>query len=347
MNQQWKKHLIESGAEFAGDVLVSYGNPDRERRIPPQGDIICDLSHRGLISVSGEDATTFLQNQLTNDITHVTEEKGQLSAWCNPKGRVLATFVIHKNDDTYYLSLAADLVEFVLKRLRMYVLMSKVVLEDVGQSVICFGASGEHIEKDWGMCCKDKGLPKNDYEVVAADHLSVMRIPGSVPRFEIFGECDQAQELWRKLNVRAALVSAEAWTYQNIAAGIPHISEASMEAWIPQMLNLQIIDGVNFKKGCFPGQEVVARLKYLGKNKRRIYRMSFATDQMAEVDTVIVTAEKGDDAGKVLNAVINPDGDLEVLAVLKIANAEQSLCLGEQAGPVGTMLALPYEVDSV
>lgn len=344
MNQQWKKHLIGNGAEFADDVLVSFGNPDRERRIAPQGDIICDLSHMGLISVSGDDATTFLQNQFTNDITHVTEEKGQLSAWCNPKGRTLATFMIHKNNDTYYLCLAADLVEFVLKRLRMYVLMSKVVLEDVGQSVIHFGASGDHIEQDWGLCCKEKGLPQEDYDVVSADHLSVMRIPGEVPRFEVFGEYDQALELWRKLNVRAAPVNADAWLYQNIAAGIPHVSDASTEAWIPQMLNLQIINGVNFKKGCFPGQEVVARLKYLGKNKRRIFRMKFATDDVPEVGSLIVT-EDGADAGKVLNAVINPNGELELLAVLKIADAEKQLSLGAQDGVVGTVLTLPYSVD--
>lgn len=345
MNQQWKKHLIENGAEFEGDVLVSYGNPERERRIPPQGDIICDLSQMGLISVSGEDATAFLQNQFTNDITHVTDEKGQLSAWCNPKGRVLATFVIHKNNGTYYLSLAADLVEFVLKRLRMYVLMSKVVLEDVSQSVIRFGASGEHIEEDWGLCCQEKGLPKQDYDVVSSAHLSVMRIPGSVPRFEIFGEYAEALELWQKLNVRAAPINVEGWVYQNIAAGVPHVSEASMEAWIPQMLNLQIIDGVNFKKGCFPGQEVVARLKYLGKNKRRIFRMTFATDKLPAIGTVIVTADKGEDAGKVLNAVINPDGELELLAVLKIAEADKPLCLGSQDGIAGKVVALPYAVE--
>ncbi|CAA6828683.1 MAG: Folate-dependent protein for Fe/S cluster synthesis/repair in oxidative stress [uncultured Thiotrichaceae bacterium] len=344
MNQQWKKHLIGNGAEFEGDVLTSFGNPGRERRIPPQGDILCDLSHMGLISVSGDDATTFLQNQFTNDITHVTEEKGQLTAWCNPKGRVLATFVIHKNNDTYYLSLAADLVEFVLKRLRMYVLMSKVVLEDVGQSVIRYGASGQHIEADWGLCCKETGLPEQDYDVVSEGHLSVMRIPGDVPRFEVFGEYDQALELWQKLNVRAAPVNADAWAYQNIAAGIPHVCEASTEAWIPQMLNLQIINGVNFKKGCFPGQEVVARLKYLGKNKRRIFRMTFATDDVPAIGSLVVT-EDGGDAGKVLNAVMNPNGELELLAVLKIANAEQPLYLGSKEGAVGTMLALPYVVD--
>ena len=139
MKPDWKHFLVDCGAEFEGDSLVSFGNPERERRIPPQGAILCDLSHFGLITVAGEDAATFLQGQLTNDIQQVTDTHSQLSAYCTPKGRVLATFFITKRQGMYYLSMAKDLLEPTLKRLRMYVMRSKVALEDASMSLVHFG----------------------------------------------------------------------------------------------------------------------------------------------------------------------------------------------------------------
>ena len=121
MKPEWKDFLIGHGAEFAGDSLVSFGNPERERRIPPQGAILCDLSHFGLISVSGDDATSFLQGQLTNDIKQVSESVSQFSAYCTPKGRALATFFITQRRGVYYLSVARDLLEPMLKRLTIRV----------------------------------------------------------------------------------------------------------------------------------------------------------------------------------------------------------------------------------
>ncbi len=347
MLEQWRHLLEESGAEFSEGQLVSYGNPDRERRIPPQGDIICDLSQIGMIRVQGEDAADFLQNQLTNDINDVSEFRAQLSAWCNPKGRTIATFLIHQHQESYYLALAADLMEYVLKRLKMYVLRSRVVLEDVTGSVVHFGFSGSHILEDWDACCEGE-LPTEDYGVVRVGDVSIIKVPGMVPRYEVVGEFEEAARLWQKLNVRAAPVSASAWAYLNIASGIPTITQASQEAWIPQMLNLQAIGGVNFKKGCFPGQEIVARLKYLGKNKRRVFRVEMDTDRVPEVNDVLESKDEAgrrQEAGKVLNAVLNPDGKVEALAVLKIAVADSPLFLvGDEATPVH-LLALPFSVE--
>lgn len=344
MLQEWRKVLEDTGAEFDGDRLVSYGNPERERRIVPQGDVVCDLSGIGLIKVAGEDATDFLQSQLTNDISLVTESQAQLSAWCNPKGRTIATFLIHKRGDAYYLSLSADLMENVLKKLRMYVLRSKVELEDVTGSVVHFGTAGSHIDQDWDDCC-DGDLPTDDYGANVIGNLSIIKIPGEVSRYELFGDLEDSSRLWQKLNVRAAPVSAVSWSYLNIASGLPMVTLQSSEVWIPQMLNLQIINGVSFKKGCFPGQEVVARLKYLGKNKRRVYRVGFATDQVPAVGELVVVEGGETEAGKILNAELNPDGKLEALAVLRIGMADQDLFLGSVDGPAGTLLELPFAAD--
>lgn len=344
MLQQWKQLLENSGAEFENGILSSFGNPDRERRIPPQGDIICDLSHIGIIRVQGEDATDFLQNQLTNDISQVSESQAQLSAWCNPKGRTIATFLVHKKDNNYYLSLTADLMDFVLKRLKMFVMRSKVVLEDVTQLAVHFGFTGSHILQDWDACC-DGELPNKDYDAITSNNLSIIKLPGIEPRYEVIGDFEKASKLWEKLNVRAAPVSGEAWNYLNIACGLPVISEASREAWVAQMLNLQIINAISFKKGCFPGQEVVARLKYLGKTKRRLYRIEFVTDVTPSIGESIFAKEEDTEAGKIVNAVLNPDGKIEVLAVLKIAMAGSALHLMDVNGSKGKVLELPYPVE--
>jgi folate-binding protein YgfZ len=352
MQQEWKDNLLDSGAEFDNEERVSFAYTEHESHEPNvlTHNILCDLSSIGLIRVQGEDATTFLQNQLTNDINQVSATKGQLSAWCTPKGRALATFVIHQHDDIYYLALSADKVEVTLKRLRMYVMMSKVVLEDVRQQLIHFAVAGSNITQhlhDYGI----EQLPEADYQVVQHNTLRIMRLPSATPHFEVYAnaaDIADAKGLWNALNAQAdiAPVSDNAWRYLNIVSGLPMVNAASSEAWIPQMLNLQVIDGVSFTKGCFPGQEIVARLKYLGKNKRRLYRLLLETEQLPDTGTLIIAEDEPTEAGKVLNAALNPDGQVEVLAVLKIAMAEnKALYLAEQGGAAVTLLELPYAID--
>lgn len=348
MRQNWKEFLIDNGAEFDSDELISFGNPSLESRIPPQGSVLSDLSDRGIIEVHGKDATDFLQNQLTNDISRVTEDTHQLSAWCNQKGRVIATFRLFKRNNNYYLTLSADLVELVIKRLRMFVMMSDVSIEDMSKSLIHFGYAGEHAEQDLQNIVCDGCVPAEANQTLQQDTLSILRLPGTVPRFEIFGELEDAKNLWQRCNVRAAPVSSSGWDYLNIVAGLPVVNEASSTAWIPQMLNLQVIDGVDFNKGCFPGQEIVARLKYLGKNKRRMYRIEINSNKLPEIGQEIYAEGESAYAGKILTTVINPVGKVEALAVLKIALADKNLNLNKSATAEQdsiTLLDLPYLVD--
>ncbi|MCK5726304.1 MAG: folate-binding protein YgfZ [Thiotrichaceae bacterium] len=343
MLKQWQHVLIQTGAEFTDDQLISYGNPNRERRIMPQGNVICDLSHLGIIRITGEEAEDFLQAQLTNDIKQLSPNQAQSSAWCNPKGRVIASCIVVKTKDSYLLSLSADLIPYVLKRLKMYVMRAKVTLEDVSNNLVHFGFSGSRIHRDWDACCDGK-LANNDYGVSYFEDLPIIRIPSTTPRFVTMGHLETATKLWNKLNVRAAPVGHEAWEYLNILSGLPTITEASREKWIPQMLNLQVLNTVNFQKGCFPGQEVVARLKYLGKTKRRLYRLITTTDQLAITgDTINNSA--GENAGTILNTVLNPDGKLELLAIVKIAMAEETLFLSKDKEVCLEIAELPYTTE--
>ena len=342
MKSAWKAFLIDQGAEFEDDTLISFGNANRERRIAPQGAVLSNLSDRGLLEVSGDDAVTFLQNQLTNDITKIDESTHQLTAWCNPKGRVIANFRAFKRDDKIFLILSKDLVETILTKLSRYIMMSKVTITDATDNLVHFGYAGEHAERDLGKIL-DK-VPTGVRETLNIGNLTILRLPGNTPRFEVFGDLAEAKDLWSKCNVRAAPVSSQAWDFMNIRAGRPVVTLESSEAWIPQMLNMTFIDGVDFKKGCYPGQEVVARLKYLGKSKRRMFLAEIQTDKVPACNASIVNAA-GTEIGKVLNAVINPDDLVECLAVLKIADTESAMFLESADGAALRLLELPYSTD--
>lgn len=341
MKPEWKSFLIDQGAEFDGTTLLDFGNPERERRIPPQGAVLCDLSHLGLISATGADAAAFLQGQLSNDINQVSAERAQLSSYSSPKGRAYTTFQIMQRQGVYYLALSSEVLETVLKRLRMFVMRSKVALEDARESLVHFGYADPEGEKRLQAALGN--YPKQVLDVMQVGNLTIIRQAASVPRFEIYGELDDARQLWSRLNVHAAAVGAAAWDYFDIEAGLPKITAASMEAWVPQMLNLHLIDGISFKKGCFPGQEIVARLKYLGKNKRQLYRIAIHGIHQPAVGAKIQN-DQGEEVGDILNAVLSPSGDhIEALAVLKIASTEQALNL---AGAKVNILPLPYSLES-
>ena len=300
-------------------------------------------SRYGLIKVHGEDAESFLQNQLTNEVSNVTENTHQLTAWCSPKGRIIATFRLFKRDNAYFLSLSEDLLEHVIKKLSMYVMMSKVTLEDVTESFVHLGVSGESAEQELKeLLTKElliKELPSEVDGAKTINGLTVLKLAGTIPRYEFFSEAGSAKIL--SDSIKQAPDSY--WEYLNIVAGIPSISQASSEAWIPQMVNFIQVNGVDFKKGCYPGQEIVARLNYLGKTKRRMYRLLIDSDQLPAINDVIASGNEKD-AGKILNAVINSEGKAEALAVMKIAETNETLRIANDDAPI-TLLELPYTVN--
>lgn len=338
MKMDWKQFLIDKGAEFDGDYLTSFGHADRERRIPPQGAILCDLSHKGLISVAGSDARDFLQNQLSSDLNLVSDTQAQLSSYNSPKGRVYSTFSIFQRDNVLYLGLSADILEVVLKRLRMFIMRSDVAMEDASESLVHFGYADPRGEQR--LADAIGSIPEKAFDVVQTNQLTIIRQPCEVPRFEILGELDAARELWTKLSVHAAAVGPSSWDYFNITAGIPEVTKGSYEAWVAQMLNLQHLGAVSFTKGCFPGQEIVARLKYLGKNKRKLFHIGIDTLEVPSVGTAMLTSS-GEEAGTIVNAAQNPDGTVEALAVIKTTSLDTDSVFTVNDHNV-TLLELPY-----
>ena len=321
MITDWKDFLLDAGAEFNDAGVVHYGNLRHELSVAITGNVFADLSHYGLISVHGDDAETFLQGQLTNDVRNVTERHSQYSGICNPKGRLLASFRVFRQGDSYYLCVPMNMIEPVISRLRMFVLRSKVTLEDASDTFVHLGVSGSEAEEELRKFAGS--LPDNTNEATRDKDQAILRVPGIHPSYEIFTTIENAKQLWNKLNVQSAPIGSVAWQFLDIQAGIPIIYPETREAFVPQMVNFQLIDGVSFTKGCYTGQEIVARMQYLGKLKRRMYRARVDTSSEPRAgDEVYAGDEESQSVGKLVSAAPHPDGGYSLLVVLQISSAE-------------------------
>jgi folate-binding protein YgfZ len=343
MNQQWKTLLESQSASINEQDIVEFSNA-----APFPQCALSELSYMGLIRVSGEDAASFLQGQFSNDINALSEQLSQISCYCTPQGRMIANVRIFMRGGDYYLQLPQELLAATLKRLSMFILISKVELTDTSDQLVRIGLSGS--------CATDllaahfDSIPDSDNGVCHAGELTLLRLPADRTRFELIGPVEQITPLWQQLSNEAKLSTPDLWPLLDIRAGIATVYDSTSEAFIPQMTNMQLVDGISFTKGCYVGQEVVARMKYLGKLKRRMYRAHVATEQRpAPGDELYSLHEKssGQGVGNVVDARPSPDGGYEMLVtVTDSAYAEGDLHLQDAAGPRLEFLTLPYEFES-
>jgi len=346
INSTWHDFLSEHGAVIEHDQLVSFGRPEQERKAAVTKSVLTDLSAQGLIKVSGEDTVNFLQNQFSNDIREISPQLSQLNAWCNAKGRILASLRVFQVGDDYFLQLSSDLLDATLRRLRMFVLRSKVTLEDVSNEWAGIGLAGN--DAPVLLAKQISQLPENANQVAQENGLVVIRLAGDTPRFQIFGQPSAISTLWQALQTEAVPVGYPVWNWLEIQAGIPNIVANTTEAFVPQMVNYSTIGGISFTKGCYPGQEVVARMHYLGKLKRRMYLAHVETDTLPEAgENLFPPDDNAQSCGKVVQAQISPNGGVDLLAVLQIAVAEKGdIRLGSENGPALQLLNDPYPVDN-
>jgi len=247
------------------------------------------------LSVSGEEARGFLQNQLSSDVGAISAARGQLSAWHDPKGRVLAFLRVLPAPDGFFLVMHASVLESVERRLRMFVLRTKVMLQ-AGPAVYGIRAG------DFAELAAGTGLQAGDepFSAVCSETFSAMRMPGNSGWLAV-GEPGAA-------GGRNA-AAATAWEYAEIEAGLPEVYAETSGQFVSQMLNLDHIGAVSFTKGCFPGQEIVARAHYLGRIKRRMRLFHASGDAPAPGEAL------GDSAGTVVRAA-RGDADCAVLAIV-------------------------------
>lgn len=351
MNVAWNDFLERFGAHPTDGRAVHFGRPEVERWAALHGDICSDLSCRGLIGAQGPDADSFLQGQLTCDVREVTPNRSRIGAYCNPKGRVLACFRLFRREDALYLELPRTLVESTLARLRRYVLRAKVRLEDASDDWTRMGVAGPNAAV---LLTKLLGaVPQTADEVVQAPAdsraITVIRLPGSMPRFEVHGPLVEMRVLWTGLDPDITFTGPEPWRLLDILAGMPTVYPETVEAFVPQMLNLQLLDGISFQKGCYTGQEIVARTHYLGKLKRRMVlaRVDSPTPPRPGDPLFSPQADASQSAGQLADACPHPDGGYAVLAVALIECAEHgTLRLGNAGGPALRLEPLPYEFDA-
>lgn len=328
--QQWHQFLQTSATQHPlSDISPALINET----------VICDLSHLGLLQLGGADALTFLQGQVTNDVKQLNGHIAHYSGYCNPKGRLLALFLAFAHKEHIHLQLPKDLVAPIAKRLKMYVMRSKVEVQDVSESIIKIGLNGAKAVELLRPLFSQ--IPQNDYDLVTLENGALIKLPGNQPRFEIFTDIANAPTIWNSLTQHTKTADAAYWEWLEIQAGIPEVFLQTQEEFVPQMLNLDLLNGINFKKGCYTGQEIVARTHYLGTVKRRT--------QLAHIDSATrpnagddVLNSNGDIVGKVVRCAPSYNGGYDLLAEVRLESVD--------AGPLnvngGTLNLeqLPYKI---
>ncbi len=340
MNSSWQNFLLQQGATIEAGVVQRFGNLATELNATAQGTVLCDLSQYGRLRVAGADAESFLQNLLSNDIREASNTRAQLSSLNSAKGRMLATMMIWREGEDYLMQLPLVLAAAVSKKLSMYVLRSKVKITDISDVFISFGLSGPDAQAI--LTGQFGDLPQQQLGVASSAQAGVIRI--SDTRWQITPDVQHAQTLWLALSQAAQPAASVCWDWLNIRSGIPVILPQTQEQFVAQMANLDILNGVNFKKGCYPGQEIVARMQYLGKLKRRMYLAHVDTQVAPQPGDELFSADmEGQASGMIVNAAPAPSGGFDVLAVIQITSREtQTVMWKSLQGTALQFLPPPY-----
>ena len=312
MTFDWTAFAPAAAATFDGSEVRCFSDAAAERALAAAGEtVIAPLTHLGVISCLGEDAKAFLHNQLTSDINHLGHGQAQHSAWCTAKGRMIASLVVLRTDAGYLLQLSADVLPGVLKRLQMFVLRSKVKLTDSSGNHALLGLAG----REATAALSAAGLPVPTAALAVAEFHSGRVLRLADERFEIIVAVDAVAEIWTALTRTARPVGTPVWRWLDVRAGVPLITARTQEEFVPQMTNIDRLGGVSFHKGCYPGQEIVARTQYLGKVKRHLYRVT-GPATLSAGDTLYSNTEPDHACGMIVIGAPAPEGNGEALAVL-------------------------------
>ena len=235
------------------------------------------LDHLGIVQISGVDAPDFLQRQLSNDVSKVSCGNSSLGAYLTPKGRIIANFLILSHNQTFLLVLNSGLMDSVGKRIKMFVLRDKVEVSLVDRMIVCGGYLDSLPESMKNL------LPRQNYQCTTHNDIIIVRIPGTNSRFYMIGAKSKIQSNFGSFDDS----EVETWKLEDIECGIASIGPATTGQLVPQANNLDLVGGVSFKKGCYPGQEIVARLHYRGGVNRRLLRANAAAEAEVEPGALV------------------------------------------------------------
>jgi folate-binding protein YgfZ len=304
MNTGWHTFLLNQKAIVEANLgLSEVAGKVGDNSIYP-------LTHLAALTVSGKDSAKLLQGQITCNINDINESNSSLGAICNPKGRAIATFLLVKKADAYLLVLPFEMLETVKKRLQMFVLRSEVKISDCSDELCLIGVCG-------------LGNKSQAFVAENLQGISFINLPGSMGRKMIIADAENAMRFWsEQVDAKGfRKASSGEWRYLDIVSGIPWVTTATSEEFIPQMLNLDKLGGISFNKGCYTGQEIVARTHYLGKAKREMVLAECQCSTTPEANASIINKGSGEQeiVGKVLLAQQNQQ-DCKMQLILQLSD---------------------------
>lgn len=291
-----------------------------------------DLSHYALLKVTGPDAFDFLQKQFSGDLGLIDVYGWLFSAWCLPNGRVVTTFIIFRHDNSLFLILPGMMKNKIVRRLSMFVLHSNVKINDVSDEYALFGITGDD----------------TDIRTLHTRSTILLRLWDNNSRYVLICKMDDAADLLITICNTYKEGDRGNWSLLDIEAGIPWIVDSTSENYLPQMLNLDLMQGLSYKKGCYPGQEVIARLHYRGQLKKRMYLGSGDTVITPGPGDHIELADTGATVGDVIDAERHPDGGIRFLAVSESEHADKTTLRLRDSGTATIKLApINYNLSEI
>lgn len=306
------------------------------------------LPQFGIIDVAGADAATFLHSQLTNDIEHLDLGAARLAGYCSPKGRLLASFLAWRAGHDVRLLVSKDLQPAVQKRLSMFVLRAKAKLADAGDALVAVGFAGDVRD---ALASVFDALPDGVHTKVDGPAGALIRLPDAAGRLRYLwiGARADVEARLAALDARLARVSPAVWDWLDVRAGEARITQPTIEQFVPQMVNFDVIGAVNFRKGCYPGQEIVARSQYRGTIKRRtaLAHVAGDTDAARAGVELFHSDDPGQPCGLIVNAAAAPNGGVDALVEIKLAALDAgTVHLATADGPALQFLSLPYALPT-
>lgn len=308
MNADWAKFLKTNNLEFPEDTNTS-------RNIKAEHNSITAVPYLSCIKVTGSDASTFLQGQISCDVNNLNESKSFFSAFCNAKGRTITTLIVVKTTSGFLLILPAELIDKVTKKLQMYILRSDVQLKNMSDELCISGVNTQSSDTlDFA--------PTEPFSIYQNNNIYI-KFPLHSHRYLVISDPAQAIALWTDLTTNGNFLvnTTQTWAAKDISAGIPWLTLETTEQFIPQMLNIDKLGGISFNKGCYTGQEIIARTHYLGKAKRELFLAYCDKVENITTDTQIITDNNEQVVGKIL-CLQNDGQQTKLLTVLQSADTE-------------------------
>ena len=324
MHTAWHDFLKQQGANFTRNHINDFGRPEHEKS-QVFNDVITNLSHVCVIKISGNDAQNFLAGQFTNDVKNLSNNMGQPGAWCNIKGRIIVNFLLLNQDGVFYLILASELKEIFIKRLQMYVLRADVVIDDMSDELIVCGLRGKKSSQLLSMTTDN--IPDKAYHITN-NNMMLMMVPDDIPRFIILAKFSEMQRLWSALTPESIAIGSHYWQLFDMLSGLAWIDGDTSEHYLPQELNMDRTGGLSFDKGCYPGQEIIARLHYRGQENKRLYLACLSSDNNYNSGTKLYTDNLENHIGSVVNISRHPDGRLILLVVMDKTIDKENIHIG-------------------